>query len=227
MCWFFFFFQAEDGIRDWSVTGVQTCALPICRLPGEYCFARNGRPTVARINRVQIVEECRAAWRYATQNGGYRWPRMKNAVLDMGGGTALGRVFTSSGQPVRGAEVKLPGTYDLAKRIAAALQSRSEYSPDTSLVMDAIADGTYCIGQRTPFEGVFQQCRRQWIDELRGALREAWAAHMAELGEVLVIGGSAPLARDFVDTTNGRFKIPTSPSPQYISLFGMLEGRCE
>src|SRR5258706_10955254 len=25
----FFFFQAEDGIRDWSVTGVQTCALPI------------------------------------------------------------------------------------------------------------------------------------------------------------------------------------------------------
>src|SRR5215204_7015155 len=27
---FFFFFQAEDGIRDHCVTGVQTCALPIC-----------------------------------------------------------------------------------------------------------------------------------------------------------------------------------------------------
>src|SRR5256885_13143124 len=26
-----FFFQAEDGIRDYKVTGVQTCALPICR----------------------------------------------------------------------------------------------------------------------------------------------------------------------------------------------------
>src|SRR5438046_7864502 len=26
---FCFFFQAEDGIRGWSVTGVQTCALPI------------------------------------------------------------------------------------------------------------------------------------------------------------------------------------------------------
>src|SRR5438876_5172138 len=26
----FFFFQAEDGIRDGRVTGVQTCALPIC-----------------------------------------------------------------------------------------------------------------------------------------------------------------------------------------------------
>src|SRR2546430_168362 len=32
----FFFFQAEDGIRDLTVTGVQTCALPISRaLPKE------------------------------------------------------------------------------------------------------------------------------------------------------------------------------------------------
>src|SRR5204862_3083744 len=30
---FFFFFQAEDGIRDLYVTGVQTCALPIFALP--------------------------------------------------------------------------------------------------------------------------------------------------------------------------------------------------
>src|SRR5690606_40465789 len=28
-CFFVFFFQAEDGIRDFHVTGVQTCALPI------------------------------------------------------------------------------------------------------------------------------------------------------------------------------------------------------
>src|SRR5204863_4511641 len=32
---FFFFFQAEDGIRDLYVTGVQTCALPICPKAGE------------------------------------------------------------------------------------------------------------------------------------------------------------------------------------------------
>src|SRR5436309_1889106 len=31
MLFFFFFFQAEDGIRDFHVTGVQTCALPIFR----------------------------------------------------------------------------------------------------------------------------------------------------------------------------------------------------
>src|SRR5699024_6293381 len=31
----FFFFQAEDGIRDRNVTGVQTCALPICLMARE------------------------------------------------------------------------------------------------------------------------------------------------------------------------------------------------
>src|SRR2546422_5109391 len=33
---FFFFFQAEDGIRDVAVTGVQTCALPICDAPPDH-----------------------------------------------------------------------------------------------------------------------------------------------------------------------------------------------
>src|SRR5205807_4130987 len=35
-------FQAEDGIRDYKVTGVQTCALPILRLIGEDVQLRLG-----------------------------------------------------------------------------------------------------------------------------------------------------------------------------------------
>src|SRR5215469_15907028 len=42
----FFFFQAEDGIRDLYVTGVQTCALPICARPPARAPARRG--TAAR-----------------------------------------------------------------------------------------------------------------------------------------------------------------------------------
>src|SRR5260370_41990073 len=41
---FFFFFQAEDGIRDSSVTGVQTCALPIFR--GKRKTAEASRSTL-------------------------------------------------------------------------------------------------------------------------------------------------------------------------------------
>src|SRR5260221_1631041 len=36
---FFFFFQAEDGIRDHCVTGVQTCALPISVYPAAWLRA--------------------------------------------------------------------------------------------------------------------------------------------------------------------------------------------
>src|SRR6266567_4797065 len=41
----YFFFQAEDGIRDLTVTGVQTCALPIYRVPerfAEFAFLIRG-----------------------------------------------------------------------------------------------------------------------------------------------------------------------------------------
>src|SRR5256886_11739445 len=33
-----FFFQAEDGIRDLTVTGVQTCALPISKAGADVCI---------------------------------------------------------------------------------------------------------------------------------------------------------------------------------------------
>src|SRR5260221_8673896 len=42
--WLFFFFQAEDGIRDHCVTGVQTCALPIssCAIHRREVFVAAG-----------------------------------------------------------------------------------------------------------------------------------------------------------------------------------------
>src|SRR2546425_5470013 len=53
---FFFFFQAEDGIRDKLVTGVQTCALPILR-----DHARDEQPAVGRVLRPEPGEFRRVA----------------------------------------------------------------------------------------------------------------------------------------------------------------------
>src|SRR6266545_6814228 len=47
---FFFFFQAEDGIRDKLVTGVQTCALPILQASDPHAFI------------VQFIGPIKAAW---------------------------------------------------------------------------------------------------------------------------------------------------------------------
>src|SRR5690625_648284 len=45
-----FFFQAEDGIRDGHVTGVQTCALPICCRSINY-------PSIRRVRRACMASE--------------------------------------------------------------------------------------------------------------------------------------------------------------------------
>src|SRR6266496_6273365 len=69
----FFFFQAEDGIRDLYVTGVQTCALPICRphSPGQRAAAaaraaHDGRPgalgAYPRSEERRVGKECRSRW---------------------------------------------------------------------------------------------------------------------------------------------------------------------
>src|SRR5206468_10130144 len=48
---FFFFFQAEDGIRDLIVTGVQTCALPIYVTLDEFYHRR---PVFIRPRRIDV-----------------------------------------------------------------------------------------------------------------------------------------------------------------------------
>src|SRR5207248_6297384 len=55
----FFFFQAEDGIRDRTVTGVQTCALPIylLRMVLAYCLGKGGlRLTAAWAASIGLVD---------------------------------------------------------------------------------------------------------------------------------------------------------------------------
>src|SRR5205809_7162925 len=61
---FFFFFQAEDGIRDVAVTGVQTCALPIChRRPSaraRFWLALDGSSGGYRSEERRVGKECRS-----------------------------------------------------------------------------------------------------------------------------------------------------------------------
>src|SRR2546430_5185641 len=58
---YFFFFQAEDGIRDLTVTGVQTCALPISRLSLIESNFRDGRHQVlVGTDILLVVKEHRA-----------------------------------------------------------------------------------------------------------------------------------------------------------------------
>src|SRR5256885_12136614 len=67
----FFFFQAEDGIRDYKVTGVQTCALPICAsmIDKSQIVSNSRRGGAAhsyrellRSEERRVGKECRSRW---------------------------------------------------------------------------------------------------------------------------------------------------------------------
>src|SRR3712207_7600892 len=61
---YFFFFQAEDGIRDIGVTGVQTCALPIsAAVCGAPRAAAGGEPAACLIRRGGGSSSGRSSWR--------------------------------------------------------------------------------------------------------------------------------------------------------------------
>src|SRR5207245_3801030 len=57
-----FFFQAEDGIRDATVTGVQTCALPILEIGETVCnFSKSPKwlvPSLPRVGEVYLAMCC-------------------------------------------------------------------------------------------------------------------------------------------------------------------------
>src|SRR3989441_11852528 len=99
----FFFFQAEDGIRDKLVTGVQTCALPICefldvagelgdlpialpeKLPHPFRSPARGKPRLLPVSTlVKLVvasgDEVLAAERAALQRTGGRLLAVRNTA---------------------------------------------------------------------------------------------------------------------------------------------------
>src|SRR2546430_1919829 len=72
LSFFFFFFQAEDGIRDLTVTGVQTCALPISKsaiwrsyLSGTGILSGTQSKRGNQLGRSEerrVGKECRSRW---------------------------------------------------------------------------------------------------------------------------------------------------------------------
>src|SRR6266446_7965387 len=88
----FFFFQAEDGIRDYKVTGVQTCALPICRV-----FAPEvDTATVALITPAQGAQLLVAT--------GYVVPQRKANISPRIGGR-VAKIFVQDGTVVKEGQV--------------------------------------------------------------------------------------------------------------------------
>ena len=190
------------------------------KLQGTFEYTRNGQALIATIARVTLIEEATAAYLYGTENGLYQWSDAINGVIDFGGGTSSGRLYTSDGLMLREASITLPGTNQLAQSIQARLLKETAVSADLSAIMDGIENGTYRIGRNgASFVTHFASTRDLWLDDIRSKASAQWSQYLNDLGEVLLVGGSASLATSLEEKSEKRFKI--APSPQDITILGM------
>lgn len=194
-------------------------------LVGSHAVVRNGKHFTYEIGKVEIIDECVGAYRYCKHHKSpellqYIDAGMPNAIIDCGGGTILGRVFFPSGNFPRDLEFKIPGTFALAGAVAAALAPKFTYTPSLDSIMDAIADNSFTLGSPgVDFSREYQRAHQVWFDNIRTTAATAWKEKKNDIGEVLLIGGSAPLLNSWQVITNGRVKV--AKNHQFIGVKGM------
>ncbi len=190
-------------------------------LKGTHNIIRNGQTMTVNIANLEVQPETLGAFKWALSNKLFRYARI-NGILDLGGKTGIGQLYTKNGTLIRESRVIVEGTYRLAQIISKhpSLMAQ-DTTPDLSLIMDAIADGSLSYGSTgISFADRFPNYVSKWLSDIRNKLKISWAQWLAGLGEVLIVGGSASLATPLVEQTQGRFKI--AEQPQVCSVMGML-----
>ncbi len=190
-------------------------------LEGTHNFIRNGQRLVASIRKVELIDETKGAYAYGIKRGLFQRPKSKiNGILDLGGGTVIGRLYSPGGQPLREYDlIEKKGTFALANKIASAMQRQLTERLEPSQIMDAIANQTFTTDSGVNFVQVFDKCRESWVEDIRASIRVVWSAQFKEIGEVLIVGGSAPLAKSIQESTKNRFRVVSNH--QTISIEGM------
>src|SRR2546421_2556574 len=155
----FFFFQAEDGIRDLIVTGVQTCALPIFKGRGQEYVAVNLKNFVARYGRRVRETLDRARFGLVAERGLHA-----DAV----------RVVDARARVCDGDDARAVFSRDEAREVRARV---AEAVDGDARVAQAEAAHAARLAH-----GVEAAARRRLASPLRAAQRDGLSRHDAEFG---------------------------------------------
>jgi hypothetical protein len=197
----------------------------LLNLAGCHDYIHNSVSCLATIENVKLIPETVGAYLQGRHSGLYQNPSYNNGVLNIGGLNVSGSIFTPSGDRLEAFELlDENGTAALADLIAThpSVRSQSHISIEPSKIMDAIESGKYQVRNTADFRSVFEECRAEWQSRIVATIRRRWASQASELGQVLIVGGSAPLFLDYQAKTSGRFLV--TPDPQNFALLGMRHG---
>ena len=192
-------------------------------LTGTHQIKRNGDDMKIEIQQVEVQPETLGAFKWILSQKLFKYARV-NGILDLGGKTGIGQLYTKNGTLIRESRIIVAGTYQLAQLVAQHPKLiRQDTTPELSLIMDAIADGSLTYGTTgISFADKLPIYVAPWLDDIRNKLKLSWARWLPELGEVVIVGGSAALAKPLVEKTAGRFKIAKQQS-QFCNVLGMLQ----
>ncbi|MGB3755695.1 MAG: ParM/StbA family protein [Rivularia sp. (in: cyanobacteria)] len=189
------------------------------RLTGHRVFTRNSLRIHLQVDNVRAVDETVGSFRKAKNDDLFQYSGALNGVISLGGKDGIARLYTPDGNINRSADVKISGTLALITHINKALAVELGKTVKPSIIMDAIEKGDYLIhGTGFNFSKIFFNCRDKWWSEIRAAVGNQWQPFSDEIGEVLVVGGSAHLV--IKKLPNDRYIVPTEP--QSFDLRGLV-----
>lgn len=193
-------------------------------LRGFHQIERDGIEMNVAIRSIKVEPEGASAYKWCRQQGIFKYAN-PNGILDFGGGNSTAQLFSAKGMLLRESRLTLPGAFQLAQSIASdpcliGVESKG-FSPRAEMILDAIATGSYLYGSTgRSFAGVFPKYRDAWLNSIRNELKTRWASWLPQIGEVAMVGGSAPLAAPLVESSKGRFKLVERP--EISTVRGML-----
>ena len=183
-------------------------------LVADHQITVNGTNYRHRIKNVEFFLETDVAVVNAYRNGKLDMDG-DTLAIDIGGGTTNYVVITPSLDVLTRRSIPKVGGVSLANDIINSdlMQSfakRDNVAFKVAKMMDAIADASFIYGRKYDFSSVFPGLLENWFNNLMDSISTAANDYLADITNVMLIGGCANLVRQKLSSKQG-FYIPANP----------------
>jgi hypothetical protein len=174
----------------------------------------NGKSYKHRIKNVEFYLETDVAVVNGYKTGKLE-PEGDTLAIDIGGGTTNYVVMTPGGEVLTRRSIPKVGGVSLANDIINSDLMQSHAKRDNvafkvAKMMDAIADGSLTYGRKYDFSSVFPGLLENWFNGLMDGITTAANDYLADVTNIMLIGGCANLVRQKLSAKPG-FYIPVNP----------------